>query len=64
MPKKQSTKQRTQVKDLPKKGKKLSTKEMKKVKGGYKSNLAETTLFKSSIQPVGDASTLTSKKTT
>jgi len=35
MPKKQSTKQRTQAKDLPRKEKKLSTGDMKKVKGGY-----------------------------
>lgn len=34
MPKKQSTNKRTQVKDLPKKGKKLSKGDMKKVKGG------------------------------
>ncbi len=34
MPKKQSAKKRTQVKDLPKKEKKLSTGDMKKVKGG------------------------------
>lgn len=34
MAKQQSTKQRTQVKDLPKKEKKLSTGDMKKVKGG------------------------------
>jgi hypothetical protein len=34
MAKKQSTKKRTQVKDLPKKEKKLSAGDMKKVKGG------------------------------
>jgi hypothetical protein len=34
MAKKQSTNQRTQVKDLPEKEKKLSTKDLKKVKGG------------------------------
>jgi hypothetical protein len=34
MAKKQSTKKRTQVKDLPKKDKKLSKGDMKKVKGG------------------------------
>lgn len=34
MPKKQSTKQRTKVKDLPKKEKDLSAGDMKKVKGG------------------------------
>ena len=34
MPKKQSTKQRTQVKDLPRKKKELSKAEQKKVKGG------------------------------
>ena len=34
MPKKQSGKKRTQVKDLPRKEKKLSTEEAKKVKGG------------------------------
>lgn len=34
MPKKPSTKQRTQVKDLAKKEKKLSAEDMKKVKGG------------------------------
>jgi hypothetical protein len=34
MAKKQSTKKRTQVKELPKKGKKLSAGELKKVKGG------------------------------
>lgn len=34
MAKKQSTKKRAQVKDLPKKEEKLSTGEMKKVKGG------------------------------
>lgn len=34
MPKKKSSKQRTEVKDLPKKSKKLSAKDMKKVKGG------------------------------
>ena len=34
MPKKQTTKQRTKVKDLPKKEKKLNTEDMKKVKGG------------------------------
>ncbi len=37
MPKKQSTKQRTQVKDLPKKEKKLNKGELKKVKGGITS---------------------------
>ncbi|MBC7909917.1 MAG: hypothetical protein H7Y30_05425 [Pyrinomonadaceae bacterium] len=36
MAKKQTTKKRTQVKDLPKKEKKLSAKDMKKVKGGLK----------------------------
>ncbi len=35
MAKKQSTKKRTEVKDLPKKEKKLSTKDMKRVKGGH-----------------------------
>jgi len=34
MPKKQSSKQRTNVKALPKKSKKLSAGDMKKVKGG------------------------------
>lgn len=34
MPKKQSTKRRTRVKDLTKKEKKLSAGEMKEVKGG------------------------------
>lgn len=34
MPKKQSTKKRTRVKDLPRKEKKLSAGDMKKVKGG------------------------------
>ena len=34
MPKKQTTKKHTQVKDLPRKEKKLSAGEMKKVKGG------------------------------
>ena len=34
MAKKQSTKQRTQVKDLPKEEKKLGTGDLKKVKGG------------------------------
>jgi len=34
MPKKQSSKQRTKVKALPKKSKKLAGKDMKKVKGG------------------------------
>ena len=34
MPKKQSAKQRTQVKDLPKKEEKVSTGDMKKIKGG------------------------------
>lgn len=38
MPKKPNTKKRTQVKDLPKKEKKLSTGDMKKVKGGDKPN--------------------------
>lgn len=35
MPKKQSSKQRTKVKDLSKESKKLKTGDMKKVKGGY-----------------------------
>ena len=35
MPKKQSAKKRTQVKDLPAREKELSPKETKKVKGGY-----------------------------
>lgn len=34
MAKKQSTKQRAQVKDLPRKEKKLSPEDLKKVKGG------------------------------
>ena len=34
MPKKQSSKQRTKVKDLSKESKKLKTGDMKKVKGG------------------------------
>ena len=34
MAKKQTTRKRTQVKDLPKKEKKLSNKTMKKVRGG------------------------------
>lgn len=42
MPKKPSTKQRTQVKDLPKKEKKLSKGDMKKVKGGEDKKIALT----------------------
>ncbi|MBC7909922.1 MAG: hypothetical protein H7Y30_05450 [Pyrinomonadaceae bacterium] len=35
MAKKQTTKKRTQVKDLPPKEKKLSERDMKKIKGGF-----------------------------
>ena len=40
MPKRPETKGRTQVKDLPKKEKKLSTGDMKKVKGGVSAGIA------------------------
>ena len=38
MPEKKSTKRRTQVKDLPRKEKKLSKSQQKKVKGGFSSS--------------------------
>ena len=41
MAKKQNTGQRAQVKDLPKKETKLSTRDMKKVKGGASDYLLE-----------------------
>ncbi len=50
MTKKQSTKQRTQVKDLPKKEKKLTEKEMKKVKGSFSGGGSQTATF--GIKPI------------
>ncbi|MBC7909918.1 MAG: hypothetical protein H7Y30_05430 [Pyrinomonadaceae bacterium] len=52
MPKKQSTKKRTQVKDLPKKAQKLSAKDMKKVKGGgFEMLVDDTKGLKSPTKP-------------
>ena len=42
MPEKKSTKRRTQVKDLPRKEKKLSKGEQKKVKGGLTGSEVDT----------------------
>ena len=54
MAKKQSTKKRTQVKDLPRKEKKLSAGEAKKVKGGFNQVQLPSNTFKAgdgSVRP-------------